>query len=998
MLRSNKMQQAFVRVFFLNCVSTPADYRCLQMGAKNSRLQWSVRQGAVGRVISFDDVTWDLQGQYPQPDVPKHGSAVLGLPDAVAVLRRADFSVQERWIRLLNASVGAPAWALVATAVWMVAVVPEMLDWLDDLGWFDNDVRDSIEVSKDRLVAARRALTLSCYLDVGVDDVLMLRKMANIADRNKEEADWQAERIRRTVNTAIHWYPAADGTMLRQRWMCECRRYLEDFTLKVARKMSSTLRLVEIDEWWASRYNWVSSGSSSNTAAARHVLEQADMEPDKASRPNKKAVAVTLPDEYAYIQMLSRPVKRPRKSTKHEPGRKNRALYAQDDASFFVSAYGSVAMERCINEDGILARQTPQDVVGWMGKHKQLAAAGMFFMSLDYSDYNTEHEPTMLAMLDAAWARAWSIVAQGRAVYHQKAWAAMWSAEAHLNAWVAFDEVEERVMSGLFSGDRNTARDNCILHSVYSHCMQKATREMLPSFRIEGLCMTGDDEDAAFVTSVQAACYMANHARAGFELKVEKQLAGTSELPTHEYLQRALTNDGRPSRPLAAALGQLCSGNWYKTQYVWFDSIINSVNDNAWELHTRGLPLAVCQYMAGKILSRTLTVPKDGGGRRDLEWWDYRTNGMYHPLWGVTTAKAPELPDSKDAIRADPNQHGIIAWSSLMKKRFGARYAASKAQRYEMSCAKQALSSVFMADRFKLLAEAASKVWPTRVNSRKDVFSEQTVPTSRLNESKLTHLVTHLSGPKVPESLREVLSRFGVDEELVETLGGLREFVRAIRPQDMQYWSSFAEARPLPRWAWHEDPAVRSQLGLCLSTAVKQYVRYDQVGERKVLDIIVAGNACGKTTAVNSVLAGSLIDMDTVMRRAGLNRIIRVDKTLYKNKLPTALVRRAAQTLAETPGNVILSQYPLWWMQQIVGACRYNLRQVIVVLADAATVWERSASERAWSYAKAERRATRAKRNADNYAAVFNVNTAPSVLAAVAMCAPLSETQQIIAR
>lgn len=986
MAKCNPAQQAFVRVYFLNSVSTPKDYRMMRMGARRDLMDWPTREGRQqGVAQSLNEVTWELHEQYPQPDVPKHGSAVLGLPDAAAFLSTCDEDVQRKWLRLVNSSVGSPAWTLVSYAAWMSAADRGVLDWMDDVGWFDNDVRDSIDAGKERLVAVRRSLALAGQLEVGVDQVLALRKMANISDRNKDEADWEAERRRRTIDTPVHWYPMAGGGVSRQRWLQECRSYLESFTLRVARKMSGSLRLVELDEWWASRYNWVSTGSSSMAAQAREVLEKSDMEPDKQSRPNKKAVAVTLPEEYIYLQMLRRPFKNPRKSTKHEPGRKNRALYAQDDASFFVSAYGSVAMERSINEEGILARQAPEDVVHWMGLHKRAVASKMFFLSLDYSDYNAEHETIVLAMLDAAWARAWSLVAEGRPVYHQKAWAALWSARAHLNSWVDFGHGDERGLGGLFSGDRNTSRDNCIKHALYSHCMQKATREMIPGFKISGLCMTGDDEDAAFGSSVQAACYMANHACAGFELKVQKQIAGTYDLPTHEYLQRALTNDGRPSRPLAAALAQLCSGNWYKTQYTWFDSVINSVNDNAWELHTRGLPLLVCRFLASKILSRSLTVPGTDR-RRDLEWWDYRTNGAYHPLWGCTTKAAPSLPDSKAAIKADPNQHGIIAWSGLLRKRFGRRYPEMKARRYEYSCAQQALSSVFVKDRFQMLADAAAEVWPTRVNRRVPVLSMDVRSTPRLSEAKLTHLVTHLAATKTPETRREVLSRFGVDEELVETLGGMREFRRALRPADMQYWSSVREPTQLPKWACHEDPAVRSQLGNVLGTAATQYERFDKQDSNEVVDIIVAGNATGKTTAMATTQAGLLIDMDEVMRKSGVGRLVKLDRRLHGKLLPSGLALRVARELRQTPGRVLLSQYPLPWMLQIIRAANLRIRKVLVVMSSALTIWERSANDRAWSMAKAERRAGRANKTVAAYQEHMEVRIAPNVLEAVKQC------------
>lgn len=986
MNRCNSAQQAFVRTYFLNCVSAPQDYRLMRMGAKAAAADWAESAAVKTELVhTLDDVTWDVHTRFPQPDVPKHGSAVLGLPDAAQFLKTRDEEISRYWLKLVNASVGAPAWTLVAYAAWMTAAEIGVLRWMDAIGWFDHDVRDSIEACGPRLVAARRALKLQGQPQLSVDDVLVLRKMANISDRNKEEADWDAERHRRTVDTAIHWYPNPDGTVSRDKWNAEAVAFLKSFTLRVARKMSSNLRLVDIDEWWASRYGWASSGSSSQTSAARSVLEAGDMVPDKQSRPNKKAVAVTLPEGYIWLQMMRKPIKKPRKSTKNEPGRKNRALYAQDDDSFFVSAFASVAMERSINEDGIYARQAPQDVVNWMYTHKQLSARKMFFLSLDYSDYNTEHEPTMLAALDAAWAVAWSRVAQGRKQYVQKAWAAQWSAEAHLNSWVDFGYGQERVVNGLFSGDRNTSRDNCIKHAMYSHLIQKATREHIPWFSIAGLCMTGDDEDAAFGSSVQAACYMSNHARAGFVLKVEKQLAGTCEMPTHEYLQRALTSDGRPSRPLAAALAQTMSGNWYKTQFTWFDSVITSTCDNAWELHTRGLPLDVARFVAGKVLSRTLTVP-DGTGRRDLEWWNYRSSGSYSPLWGTVTDAPPKLTDPLSAVKADPIQHGIVQYSGLMRRRFGERYPEQKARRYELSCAKQALSSIFVKDRFQVLAAAASEVWPTRTNRRVDVLKMTVKSTARLSEKRLTALVTQLGTSDMPESRREVLSRFGVDEELVETLGGIREFIRSLRPHEMQYWSETVEPAVLPNWAMHEDPAVRSQLAACLGTNCRQYARYDTDNTNSEYAVVMAGNAAGKTTALTSNRAGSVVDMDQVFRKAGVATKLRWLVPGERKRLPLDIALPTARQLCQTPGRILLTQHPLEWIEQILKLCGATMGKIVIVETNADTVWNRSAAERAWNYAKALRRTIRFTKNATQAATRHDTTRAASVSAAVASC------------
>lgn len=981
-----------MRVYFLNCVSTPKDYRILGFGASSEPPEWPDRQKPyVDKIDNIRDITWLTQNLYPQPDVPKHGSAVLGLPDAAEILHTCDPMVSALWLKLLNASVGAPAWTLVAYAVWMIAVPVDILMWMDDIGWFDHDVRDAIAATKNHVIAARRMLTLNGYPEVTVDDVLLLRKIANISNRTKEEADWDAERHRRTVNTSIHWYPMPDGTVSRNRWLQEMRKFLEQFTESIARKMALSLRLVDIKEWWDSRYIWVSAGSSSNAAAAKGVLEQSDMEPDKQCRPNKKAVAVTLPDSYIWLQMMKKPVKRPRKSTKNEPGNKNRAVYAQDDESFFVSSYASVAMERSINEDGIYARQAPADVVNWVKNHHQLSKSKMFFLSLDYSDYNTEHEPTTLAMLDAAWAKAWSRVAGNNNALKQKAWAALWSAEAHLNAWTDFGYGEERVLNGLFSGDRNTSRDNCILHAAYSHIMQLSAKQSLPTFTMAGTSFTGDDEDAAMGSSVQAACYMSNHARAGFDLKVDKQLAGTHDLPTHEYLQRALTTCGRPSRPLAAALAQAVSGNWYKTQYTWFDSVIDSTNDSAWELHTRGLPLQYARFMACKVLARTLNVP-DGDGWRKLEWWNYRTNGRYHALWGTVTKAAPALPDQAGAISADPNHHGIQAWKKLMVRRFGRDLPSAKADRYAQSCAQQAFANIFLQKRFRLLADAAAEVWPTRVTKLQNVIGMELVYTPKISEQSLVKLVTNSSPNNTPTTTREVLSRYGVDDQLVEALGGIKQFLRTMRPSDMQWWTETLPPVDPPEWGCHEDPAIRSYVTSVIRGTARQYQRAAGASPGLKYALVVAGNAAGKTSAMANTMSGILIDMDGVMRKSGVMAIIKNSKTAYSRSLPSILVDRAATQLMQTAGEIIMTQYPVTWITQILDRLGALITGVAIVSTPADTIWERASCDRAWSMAKAIRREARFARVASAWRETPEAFASPSVMAATNTLVMLKNT------
>lgn len=984
MSRCNLVQQAFVKVYFLNAVATPSDFRSMRMGAARTEVDWPPA-ATQGSFSVRDFLEWQIMDYYPQPDVPQHGSAVLGLPDACEFLRHGDPQVLAWWVQLANASVGCSAWTLVAMAAWMTAADRRVLEWMSDCGWFSHRLVDSIEAMKSRLVAARRCLTLAGCRELPVDEVLVLRKMANLAGRNKDEADWVAEQHRRTVDTPVHVYPMADGSVSRAEWLRRLQAFLEGFTLRTATKMANTLRLEDIDTWWQSRYAWAPSGSSSNAAAAKAAMMHTEgLVPDNTARPNKKAVTMVLAEDYIWLNMLSKPVKKPRCSTKNEPGHKNRALYAQDDASFFISAFASVAMERSINEDGIYARQAPDDVVNWVRMHKLYSEQGCYFLSLDYSDYNTEHEMTALAMLDLCWAKAWLKIAAGRPVFLQKAAAAMWSAEAALNAWVDFGDGELRVTGGLFSGDRNTSRDNCILHAAYSHIMQCATADMLPDFEIFGLCMTGDDEDAAFSNWVHALAYMQNHMRAGFVLKIEKQLAGSPDQPTHEYLQRALTADGRPSQPLASTLAQMMSGNWYKEQYIWFDSIINSVNSNGWELHVRGLPLNIARFLTGKVLSRTLRARKDDRWVK-LEWWRYRTNGAYAPLWGATTDTAPQLPDSKEVVGVAPLTHGLLAWRAKNAARFPELLPGAKMDRYIAGCSKQAFSSIYQKSRFKRLHEAASEVWPERETLTPDLMCYVADRPVRVGRDMLATLLTLAEAGSAPHDEKELMSRFGVDSDLLEALGGWSNFLQTLQPSDMQYWENVQQPGRQPDWLWYEDAAIRSWVTLAVGAESLDWERMIPSARSagRAYDVVLAGNAAGKSTIMRSKYASRCVDMDDVMRRCGILTQMKRNPGLRTQPLSEHQERLLAHAMSRAGGSIILSQYPMVWVQQAVRSVNGIIDQVRSVVTDPHDVWDRTSNSRAWSMAKVERRCDRFMRTADHWCEEYAVQEEPDVYTAV---------------
>jgi len=284
------------------------------------------------------------------------------------------------------------------------------------------------------------------------------------------------------------------------------------------------------------------------------------------------------------------------------------------------------------------------------------------------------------------------------------------------------------------------------------------------------------------------------------------------------------------------------------------------------------------------------------------------------------------------------------------------------------------------------LADAAAEVWPTRHNRKVKVLDMAVTTTPRLGSDELVKLVTQIAQNKAPTTIKEVLSRYGVDELLVETLGGLKEFMRSLEPEEMQYWTEVRAKTELPRWAKHEDPAVQSYLSDSLGGRMQQMVKLDFNQPLSGYSVVVAGNAGGKSTAMASTMAGRVIDMDEVFRQAGVNKLIKQSKDLHSKQLPKEVVVRTAHVLAQTPGHILLTQYPITWLEQILQTINALVAAVFVVYTNSDTVWERVTIDRAWSYLKVERRVNRFRKTAAAYEQKYPHTKASSVLEAIAQC------------
>jgi hypothetical protein len=471
-----------------------------------------------------------------------------------------------------------------------------------------------------------------------------LRKMLNLRGRDLMPADMEQEEERTNPTYSVKFFPDAGSRQLSAPlWWNRMREECGKMVRKIFPQIIESANFRSIKTWWKQRRAWMPSGSSS----MRHRLKaykEMDYRIKKSDRPNKKTVVETISFEQFKEVLESDPISIARVSTKPEPGFKRRALYASDDMSVFIASYASADVEKCMNIDGMVAKQTPMDTVEWTVAMQRCNrnAIDPMWVSLDYSDFNKEHSKVALALLNLELCKGWMRYRKqkSRDIILQKAYCSLWTARAHLNAWVAYPGKEiQRDYSGLWSGHRDTARDNTMMHYIYGQMMRRAVLETTGKKVITkyvGIC--GDDEDMLHESTENAMLYLGAHAVCGYTINPHKQIV---DFEVHEFLQRYAAAGRLPMRPLAPMVATFATGSWYKMSYVYYDTLIDSMNDNLTEMRNRGGDLRVLLNIGRKILNSMFTVIDEDGKKINLEWWEFRhgsqgRNNKKHVLWEAT--------------------------------------------------------------------------------------------------------------------------------------------------------------------------------------------------------------------------------------------------------------------------------------------------------------------------------------------------------------------------
>jgi hypothetical protein len=551
------------------------------------------------------------------------------------------------------------------------------------------------------------------------------------------------------------------------------------------------------------------------------------------------------------------PVYGARASTKHEPGDKRRALYAVDDIPVLIAAYASQNREKEMTQDGVCARQTPDDWMAWLSASDRRSG---YWVSSDYSDYNHEHTMAEQQLIDLVKASIW--MKKHTAIGREKALCSLWVALGFSNSWIKFPDVGwQRIISGMYSGSRDTMSFNCDKHILDVHITKDECNRLGYSVRFHNgssVFVAGDDEDIHFKDLLSAICYGKMLMIIGHDMNPVKQLAGEFH---HQFLQCQAYEGSDLQRPLASLIATLASGNWYVPKANWYGGMIGGVSDNYWECCARGMNIVVAQHMAGAFLDTIMRVPNHiTKVYSPLEWWDFRSPGYKHPLWGVVTKKPPSIESLAVPTKGWPC-NATNAWLET-KKHILQGVPQRKIDLYKTALLQMSFGSSFLTYRQQTLSKGVLEIWPKRLK-RHYAYGNVVMQASFTMHEMAAFYTKYYSKNDAPRSDEELASRLGIDPQIVNILGAWQSLATVLKGSE---WCRFERVVDSHRindrvnacpWAFRSWVSRLNENAPTLHvTNTLAYKNY------KHIFYIYAGNGAGKTWLTNKF--GDWLDIDSV--------------------------------------------------------------------------------------------------------------------------------------
>lgn len=780
------------------------------------------------------------------------------------------------------------------------------------MGWFEEKLGEWRKSFKPVLNRASRSNIFGTFKS---EKVTQLRKLLNLSIRRKTDANLEVERRNRAMWATPKLWPMHSAEDWHQHGSPK-KRYMQRFmqiAIQAWREvlMPSIVRsdLKTAQDFWDNRVMYVGSGSSTIAKQKKKELLEMDERIGTGDRMNKKVVVETLPSTFLQdVIDRNMPTNRASYFVKPEPGLKARALYSTFDEESFVAAYASQFQESSMSKlPGMMIRQTPHDVIRWMAESESkfgvASSRNEYWVSTDYSDYNSEHTTQeLMAVQLAAWA-VWDDARQmaKTQALSDKSRAAMWIARSYLESWVCWGLREinsgewiiqgddnagsgktgmlnaargtelvfsamsnnggcplrkqktwSLILNGMYSGSRDTARNNSMIHWVDIQLAKEMLRDVECGFDPLFYCLCGDDEDIKFRNEVEACIYTKHLPMAGHKINPIKQMAGKNN---HEFLQMMWQPNVRVEKSLNALLATIASGNWYTQLGLWIQTAIESCVANFWECHCRGMRLSWARRLCCEYLDRLMTLPPEvckgteyeESGKR-LEWWKFRGDRHLAPLFkqqGVEVVRMPRY-ESRPDVRGSWPSLGSVDYvqkqKSLLRK-LPKDYSKEFIEATQMDT----VGAILKTWRQKDAKRWCARFWPERGSDKYDIEVE---PQSEKCEEKIDEIGRFwIDTPREKRVVSEemVYGRMGLSMFLGRKLGGLKNLGKYVSPEQ---WSKACNVAENTFELNTDGHKLQTNVKACLSYWKVPKMEYHGVVRSTMtneIEYIFMANASGKS-------------------------------------------------------------------------------------------------------------------------------------------------------
>lgn len=742
----------------------------------------------------------------------------------------------------------------------------------------------------------------------------LLRGIKKVLVRSNAQADWEQELKNRT-NPRVYCMPYA-GSRSIEKFDISLSKHIEALCSKLVDNMGKRRGVTTAYDYWQNRANTIAPGSSHIRGIVGEL--ENDKRLSKQDRANKKVVVEFLDDDLLSDIIYGTQGRNiGHASTKFEPGLKQRALFASSDIEYFVASYASADHEKHMSFDGMLGKQAIADLIGWMQLTYEKDHSASWCCA-DFSDFNIEHNTEFMVAMELALARAWlRTYDDGSAV--DKVAAHLWNIDGYYNSWVSVGSEDlHRVYQGLFSGSRDTARNNTMLHKAYA-LVNKDMLEMMDANVV--MCKeyySGDDEDTLFENTAQALDWVRGYQITGHALNPTKQLVSSNR---HEFLKMFYDGFSIPNRPLGSIVATLATGNWYVQSAVWYKTAIETVVANWSDAVSRGLRWDYGQKLAAMVLDglyrvdlnkyslndidldgnddialfakQNMKILQSETGRATyyIEWWEHAAASIAAELfWNGSNAGKVKLEVPDDCIRSNDKFKSNATDAMLRGCAAQLKLLTSESQELlREQLLTNSYAKMFHAERLKMSRKQALYM-PARKSRIEDKSFTNCTMVTMPCVSEFLELLNSVGDKNASStSWDETYARVG----LLPSVGNVLGNVAALR--------SLKDPSKIAKWS---EPVINENLtGKDLDMAITPMLRNTvaanclrrrkQCGgaEKREFELVYAINCAGKTTW--NIAHPEALDVDNALMKLKIPHIARYCAPALKQAHAISIVNYA---------------------------------------------------------------------------------------------------------